>query len=319
MTSIWKKLSIVILCVAAGVLVTSAVTHAYAVPMIPYMLLFGHIYGMPDDTRTVVDCIGKEINTLRAENTRLYAYDSPDAQAKIDVNTWRINELFNELDRVWPAGANSLGIQANVTMKLDCHNDKYNFAETDDADGIVGGRNIFGETGCTSGVVVQREVLGEIETGILTNAHCGNVVGVIMNGGNVIGAKKTMGSFPMLLCDCAFVRIEDGIDHNIVWTDWGGVRISKYEDFEKDEWVEFHGRNGYSLGRVLKVIDVGISKGYLIDVKVSNGDSGGPFLGLKDRSFGGMNAAAQDGCIDIKVAFGHAWSTVQHSLDVHRP
>lgn len=90
----------IILYAAIGVLVTSAVTHAYAVPLIPYMLLFGHVYGMPDDIRTVVDCIGKEINTLRAENTKLYAYDSPDAQVKIDANTWRINELFDELDRV---------------------------------------------------------------------------------------------------------------------------------------------------------------------------------------------------------------------------
>lgn len=80
-------------------------------------------------------------------------------------------------------------------MKLDCHSDKYNPAEMDDANRIVGGRNIFGETGCTSGVVVQREALGEIETGILTNAHCGNVAGVMMSGGNVIGAKKQQAIF----------------------------------------------------------------------------------------------------------------------------
>lgn len=123
----------------------------------------------------------------------------------------------------------------------------------------------------------------------------------------------------MLLCDCAFVRIEDGIDHGTVWTGWCGINISKYEDFEKNGWVEFHGRNGCSLGRVLDVIDIGISKGYIVDVKVSHGDSGGPFIGLKDRSFGGMNTAAQDGGIDIMVAFGHAWSTVQQSLDVYRP
>ena len=183
------------------------------------MFFLGSVYGMPDDTRIIVDCIGKEINALRSENTRLDAYDTPDTQARIDASTWRINELFDELDRVWPADTTSLEAQTDVIVELDCHNDESNPVETGSADRIVGGRNIFGEAGCTSGVVVQREAFDKIETGILTNEHCGNVVGVVMDDGDVVGAKKTVGSFSMLLCDCAFAKIEEDIDLDMVWTD----------------------------------------------------------------------------------------------------
>ena len=93
------------------------------------------------------------------------------------------------------------------------------------------------------------------------------------------------------------------MDPSAVWTDWGAMHVSGYKDFKIGEWVEFHGRNGYSLGRVLSVADVWFSKAYIVDVVVSHGDSGGPFIGLEDRIFGGMNSAARDGSIDVGVAF----------------
>ena len=294
---------------------------------IAYVVVLGQMYGMPDETRYTVNCIGKEINALWAHNREVEADNTTEASIQIGKNNKRINELFGELDRVWPYGTKTPPSVTTKLGELDCSVDtgkvpaQHAVEVTNNADGVVvGGRSIIGIdmwnkiVGCTSSVVVERVTTdGITEAGILTNDHC-DVSSVIIEQTD-IKAKKTASSF--LFCDCAFITIESGvhIDPHMVWTGWGAVRISGYEDFDRGEWVEFHGKKGYSLGRVLNVVDAWLFKSYVVDVIVNDGDSGGPFIGLKDRSFGGMNSASQE----VGVAFGHAWSTVQQNLDVYQP
>ena len=279
---------------------------------------------MPDQTRTTVNCIGKEINTLWAQNRKLEAGNTVEAAIQIEKNNMRVNELFGELDRVWPNGTKTQS-PGTKFEEPDCsadtgHVPTQHAAEmTDGADGVVvGGRSIVGISilngiECTSGVVVERVTAdGNTETGILTNDHC-NANNMLIRE-TEIEAQKTAG---WLFCDCAFFAIESDahIAPHMVWTEWGATSISGYEDFDRGEWVEFHGKNGYSLGRVLDVVNIGSFKSYVIDVDVTGGDSGGPFIGLKDRSFGGMNSASEI----LGVAFGFAWSTVQQDLGVSQP
>lgn len=313
--------------------ITVTVTVLIFSPLL-YMFFLGQTYGMPDEIRTAVDCIGKEINTLRAHNAVLETYDTTNSSDPIAKNNERVDDLFVELDRLWPAGSlRYLTEVSNITgFEQGCLSgtggipvrQAEEFRNAGDALGVaVGGTDMFvsgilpGLSTCTSGVVVERVSHdGIVETGILTNQHCGDVFSLRVDDASV-DVEKVTGSW---FCDCAFVRTGDLlVDPSAVWTDWGAMHVSGYKDFKIGEWVEFHGRNGYSLGRVLSVVDVWFSKAYIVDVVVSHGDSGGPFIGLEDRIFGGMNSAARDGSIDVGVAFGFAWSAVQQNLDVYEP
>ena len=326
-----KRLKSKLICrvTKRNIIKTSLIIISFTSPFI-YLFFMGQVYGMPDGVLAVVNCMGMEINSLRASNAELESIKTPEATAQMTKNGARIMELFGELDRAWPAGTLRYAATAVDTLTLQSDCSKFvGTVPTGDAAGpedprgaVAGGREMYvyniisaikQSTGiCTSGVVVERVAVdGTIETGVLTNQHCGDVR-VLRIGDEAVDVEKMIGSY---LCDCMFVSTGDlAVDSNAVWTSWGSARVSSYGDFKLSEWVEFHGRNGYSLGRVLAVVDFGFTKAYVVDVYASHGDSGGPFIGLKDGKFGGMNSAGRDGIIDPGVSFGVAWSVVQKDL-----
>ena len=299
---------------------------------IVFLFAMGPTYGMPDGVRASVDCMGMEINSLRVANLGLEALGTPESVAQMDENDARIAELFVELDRVWPAGTlrhaahavDVSGFQPDCGVFAGTVSSK-DAPEINDTRGVVAGgvemglfSNTYGDTSggpvCMSGVVVERPTAnGAMETGVLTNQHCGDVSKLNL-GSTIVDVEKITGRW---LCDCAFVSIGNlTVNSSAVWTSWGPVHVSGYRDFELGEWVELHGKNGYSLGRVLAVADAWFTKAYVVDVYASHGDSGGPLISLNNGMFGGMNSAGRDGMIDPGIAFGFAWSTVQKKLDV---
>ena len=301
--------------------------------MLGLLFAMGPTYGMPDGVRASVNCMGMEINSLRVANLRLEALGTPESVVQMDENDARIAELFVELDHVWPVG--TLRYAAPAVDVAGLQPDCSAFAgivSAEDAPGteyplgaVAGGRDMFtlslsfdgtqNLSMCTSGIVVERIATdGIVETGVLTNQHCDDAYKLNV-GDTAVDVEKVAGSW---ICDCAFVSTGNlTVYPGAVWTDWGTAHVSGYRDFELGEWVEFHGKNGYSLGRVLAVVDVWLTKAYVVDVYASHGDSGGPLISLKDGMFGGMNSAGRDGGIDPGVAFGFAWSTVQKNLGVY--
>ena len=212
-----------------------------------YMFFLGQTYGMPDEIRTAVDCVGKEINTLWAHNAVLETYDTTNSSDPIAKNNERVDNLFAELDRLWPAGSlryltevsNIMGFEhgcLSSTGGIPVRQAE-EFRNVEDVFGVaVGGTDMFvsgilsGLSACTSGVVVERVSHdGIVETGILTNQHCGDVFSLRVNDASV-DVEKVAGSW---FCDCAFVRTGDlFVDPNAVWTDWGTMHVSGYKDFK---------------------------------------------------------------------------------------
>ena len=298
-------------------------------PPIPLLLVFhgwlvGSMYGMPDETRDAVNYVGEEINVLRANNRHLGNMNTTEAWERIEINDRRIGALLLELERLSPRGAtifNGLFDRISPTYSAQPVDETLSAVDTHDYV-HVGNRAIFFGNNelCSSGVVVKRTAAdSSAEIGVLTNEHCGDAYDPVMfRWDNYAKAEKQGGV--NYLCDCAFVRLgHEPIDSDTIWTEWGPLTISEYRDFEIGEWVEFHGKSGYSLGRVLVVADTFFFKTYVIDVKVVSGDSGRPFIGLNDRSFGGINSAGNDFSEKPTTSFGFAWSTVQQKLGVTRP
>ncbi len=274
------------------------------------MFAIESMYGVSDETRCAVHHIGEEINVLRAQNRDLSMTDTTEAVSQIKANDKRILGLLGELDRLPAEGTPTRLSNMTCTHTVDV-------SAMDDH--VIGNREIRlnGDT-CTSGVVVKRTAVGGVaETGVLTNEHCGAAGDQVMFRWLYdISAERGDGVFHG--CDCAFVELEhEYVSMDAIWTDWGPLTISEYRDFKVGEWVEFHGRNGYSLGQVLAVMNVWGANVYVIDVETAKGDSGGPFIALKDGSFGGMNSAG-DGW-GWSAPFGFSWQTVQQTLGVERP
>lgn len=301
---------VVVLVMVAVALIP--ITTPVPLGVLAYMFAIESIYGMSDETKCVVNHIGEEINVLRAQNRNLGMADTAEAAVQIKANDKQILGLLGELDRLSaegvPVGLSNMTCPHTVdTLAVGGH--AY----------VVGNRDILvGREICTSGVVVERTTVGGmVETGILTNEHCGDTGDPVMfSWEHESGAEKDEGVFHG--CDCAFVRLEhEYVNPDSIWTRWGQATIPEYRDFEVGEWVEFHGRGGYSLGRVLDVMNVWGANVYVIDVETINGDSGGPFIALKDGSFGGMNSGG-DG-LGWGAPFGFSWQTVQQKLGVERP
>ena len=312
---VWRRVRIpdwLMAIVAVAVMVMPLPVLPFPIGAFVYTFVIESMYGMSDETRCAVNHIGEEINVLRAQNRDLGMVDTAETAAHIEANDKRILGLLGDLDRL-PAEDVSVG-RSNMTCPhtVDAQ-------AVDDHAYVVGNREILvGRALCTSGVVVERTTAGGVaETGVLTNEHCGDAGDpVAFRWMYEISAERSGGVF--YGCDCAFVKLEyEYVIPDTVWTKWGPIAIPEYRDFEVGEWVEFHGRGGYSLGRVLAVMDVWGANVYVIDVETVKGDSGGPFIALRDGSFGGMNSAG-DG-LGWGAPFGFSWQTVQQTLGVERP
>lgn len=301
-----------------------------------YLCAVEFMYGMSDEARHAANQIGEEINVLRAQNRDLGMAGTAEVAAQIDTNDKRILGLLGELDRLPGEGWHILpGFSAVDCLNLPEYLDflqaesapaglsslAYTHTEDELAEDnhahVLGNRQIWVNGSiCTSGVVVKRTTAGGVaETGVLTNKHCGDAGEPVTFDWE--GDSAEMGEGRFHGCDCAFVKLEhEYVSPDTIWTDWGPLTISEYRNFEVGEWVEFHGRDGYSLGRVLDVRDFLVTKVYVIDVKTTHGDSGGPFIALRDGSFGGMNSGVvrPDG-----ASYGFSWQTVQQELGVERP
>lgn len=276
-----------------------------------YMLGVESVYGMSDEVRCAANHIGKEINALRAQNRNLGMLNIAETAAQIKTNDKLIGDLLGDLDRLPTKGV------PNILYNMTCPQTK-NESTMGNQTHVVGNREIVMKgVVCTSGVVVERTAAGGVvETGVLTNEHCGDA-GDLVDFPHGIFDSAEMDKGVFYGCDCTFVRLDhEYVSPDAIWTEWGEVTIPEYRDFEVGEWVEFHGRSGYSLGRVLVVMDVWGAKVYAVDVEAVKGDSGGPFIALRDGSFGGILSTVGS---DWSTVYGFSWQTVQQTLGVKRP